>query len=242
MSLINALSDNEVHLWQINIDDIAWDKFFNVLHRDEIEKATRFHNKELQHRYRRCRSALRLLLAHYSGQHAANITLHYGPFGKPEIAGHAWHFNVSHSMQWALVAISSQPIGVDLEYLNQTSIKTAELIDMVCHPEEKITLALLSDSERNALFYQLWTQKEAYYKALGSGLQNTLQALRFTSVCPRVSQVCDEHTKTTSPFFVHYLSFLNGYAASVCLPQAQAHICLFETLPKQFTHLDKNEP
>jgi 4'-phosphopantetheinyl transferase len=229
MGLAGSLQDGEVHIWKMQLSSPKWDKFSSVLSADEYEKASRYRTPQLQKNYSRCRSALRQILSLYTNQEAAALNFRYGKFGKPELLEQPPHFNVSHSGDHALIAISRQLVGVDLEFTGKTNTDLAGLIDFVCHPMEIVALARLPEAEKSAMFYQLWTQKEAYCKILGVGLQQSLKALHFDATAnPSVFQVCVEDNHQSAPFFVHNLTLLNGYAASVCLSLATASIDLFE--------------
>ncbi len=222
----------DLHLWQIDVADAGWDRVSDVLSLDEWETADRFRTHKLRLYYRRCRSALRVLLSRYSPQNAADIQFHYGEFGKPDMADRKLHFNLSHSENLGLVAISLHPVGIDLEFVNPLRIDMG-LVNILCHPVEKTSFLRLPPNERYALFYQLWTKKEAYRKALGVGLQRSLCALRLEDLSPTVSQVYDEHPANDSSFFVYNIPSVFGYAASVCLPHSGARISLFKIEPRK---------
>lgn len=228
MGPARSLQHDEVHIWQMKPGIAQWDKFSAVLSDDERVKAVRFRTPQLGQNYSRCRSALRLILARYANQSASTLKFRYGRFGKPELLQHGLRFNLSHSGEHALIAISSHVVGVDLEFMGKTNVDLPGLIDLVCHPEEKSTLSPLGKQEKSAMFYRLWTQKEAYCKMLGVGLQQSLDALHFSPTAnPRVSQVCGEERDHASTYYVHDLNSLDGYAASVCLPLADVRIGLF---------------
>lgn len=222
------LGTHDVHVWQVDLDDAAWDAHFRLLSGDEREKAGSFRTRELQDHYRRCRSALRMLLADHAGRPAASLQFQYNRFGKPMLADQPWHFNLSHSGKLALIAVSRHPVGVDLEALDKPGINVDELAEWVCHPNEKAALARLPTAERRMLFYRLWTQKEAYCKALGIGLLRAFPALRMDTLpAQSIAKVVDEHADSTSAFFVYDVPTLAGYAASVCIPSAEARISPF---------------
>jgi 4'-phosphopantetheinyl transferase len=140
-------------------------------------------------------------------------------------------FHLSHSGEHALIAISAHALGVDLEFTGKKNVDLDGLIDMVCHPDEKTTLMQLQETEKSAQFYRLWTQKEAYCKMLGLGLQQSLPALHFkTTESDTVQQVCVEgcdFTPAPPAHFVHRLNLLDGYAASLCLPLENPRIAFF---------------
>ena len=228
MGLAGSLQYDEAHVWQVNLNNPIWDGFATVLNDAEREKAGRFRKPQLQLYHRRCRSALRLILGRYVNQPASNLHFQYGEFGKPELLDHRLQFNLSHSGEHAMVAVCAHEIGVDLEFMGKSRADLDGLINMVCHPEEKAILALLREPEKSAQFYRLWTQKEAYCKMSGLGLQHSLPDLHFKATAHEaVLQVCPDAGGRPSSHFVHRLDILDGYAASLCLPIEKARIDFF---------------
>ena len=81
--------------------------------------------------------------------------------GKPRAAGRA--FNLSHSGEYTVLAVSDSSVGVDIECCSLRHVRVAESVYTPAElcwmneaPEERFTL--------------LWTLKEAVSKALGLGL------------------------------------------------------------------------
>lgn len=229
MGLAGSLQYGEAHVWQVNLDNPIWDMFSSILSADERERAKRFRTEQLQQSFSRCRSALRLVLARYVNLPASELTFSYGKFGKPELADHRLQFNLSHSREHALIAISSHRVGIDLEFMGKPDIDLPGMIDMICHPDEKAALAALAENARAPQFYRLWSRKEAYCKMRGSGLTNSLPALHFDPTeNPTVFAACDAGEQGP-PGFIYDLSLLDGYSASLCLPLANAKIGVFHT-------------
>ncbi len=92
-----------------------------------------------------------------------------GEHGKPAIEGYPeLHFSLSHSGNFVACAIGEMPVGVDVQ-----TIVTARdsLVNYTTSESEKAKLqSLEAPAERNAYFTQLWTLKECYVKATGTGL------------------------------------------------------------------------
>jgi hypothetical protein len=93
--------------------------------------------------------------------------------GKPELKTHfpSLHFNLSHCDELAVIAASYQcPVGIDIESTHR-SHALHECESTFCHPTEMADLPLNHD-ERAAALLELWTAKEAFLKAIGTGLSN----------------------------------------------------------------------
>lgn len=77
-------------------------------------------------------------------------------------------FNMSHSKDYAVCAISDEPVGVDIE-----SVKTKDVahMDKILHEKEYQILGFITNSEeQKKYFYECWVTKESYLKNLGCGL------------------------------------------------------------------------
>jgi 4'-phosphopantetheinyl transferase len=231
MNSAGSLQDHDVHIWRVLLDDPKWDDYASVLNDAERAKAARYRTQTLQQRNRRCRSALRVILARYVAAGAADLVFQYGQYGKPELQDRPVHFNVSHSGDVALLAVAKQALGVDLEDTGKERSDLDGLIDMVCHPSEQVALAQLTDANKVTQFYQLWTQKEAYCKMLGLGLQQSLPALYFEPVPGttgnQVAQVCAEDHLPPVPSVLYRLDAPGEFSASLCIALAEARITYF---------------
>ncbi len=91
-------------------------------------------------------------------------------FGKPYIEGNALFFNISHSKTRAAIAISSSPVGVDLEVLHGRNYDRI-ITSFSKREQEKI----LSESD----FLKSFTAREAYAKKLGVSLASVFKKLEF---------------------------------------------------------------
>lgn len=141
---------------------------------DERQRAARFYFEPDQRRFGTTRGLLRGLLGVALGTHPADVTLVEGAFGKPHLdprhGARDLHFNVSHSGDFAVLALTrSVRVGVDIE-LMKPSRDLTHLAHRVFHPDE---IRLLEGSQEPALlerFYRIWARKEAAAKALGRGI------------------------------------------------------------------------
>ena len=75
------------------------------------------------------------------------------------------HFNLSHSGTLATCAVSAQPVGVDVEVLQNAD---PGVVAMCFQPIEQEWINQADDQRR--AFTRLWTRKESYLKLRGTGL------------------------------------------------------------------------
>jgi 4'-phosphopantetheinyl transferase len=98
-----------------------------------------------------------------------------GPHGKPQLAHDLFAqrplcFNVSHSHELAVIALSERgDIGVDIEYISQKT-DIGLMMPRVFSIAEQAAIRALDVSAQRAAFFRVWARKEAYIKALGTGL------------------------------------------------------------------------
>jgi 4'-phosphopantetheinyl transferase len=94
--------------------------------------------------------------------------------GRPALLGAPAEFSLSRASGLVLIAIAPGPVGVDIEAHAQP--ETASEVARLLHPAERAEIAAAPPSQRAALFTRIWTRKEAYLKALGSGITDDLAA------------------------------------------------------------------
>lgn len=167
---------DEVDVWLVDLD--REDERGVVLSSDEAARAGRLLLPEKRRQFRNARSALRHVLARALARPAAELRFAYGEHGRPLLLDHPIAFNLSHSGRWALVAVAAQgDLGVDVEE-TATGRPLDRLAERFFSPDERRRYRRLPAAERRAAFYRAWTLKEAYVKALGTGL--SFSSRRFT--------------------------------------------------------------
>jgi 4'-phosphopantetheinyl transferase len=175
----------EVHLWLIDLDNGSdcIEIFRSYLSDDERKRAARIRIRKVQDHFVVARGFLRKILGESLSTPPENLDFVYGPHGKPELQNTGSvniHFNLSHSSSLALLAINRQhPIGVDIEVARQGRpfMRLAERFFSV---REIGDLHDLDEASILDGFYACWTRKEAYLKAIGTGLATPLNAFDVT--------------------------------------------------------------
>jgi len=114
---------------------------------------------------------MRQIMAAQLGVDAASLRWQIGSHDKPHLLGHpGWHFNLSHSGDWALLGMSpSAPIGVDIECHKEMRDMTGIVRHQFSATEQAAFLTIACEAQVD-WFFSVWSRKEACLKALGSGL------------------------------------------------------------------------
>lgn len=126
-------------------------------------------------KYRRPEDRMRCLAAGFLLSERLNVhsddDLIYSAYGKPMLRSGAKCFNLSHSGDYAALAVADTPIGVDIELIQPFD---RQIVDECFTAQERLWLR---ERETDAAFFKLWTAKEAVMKAIGMGL--SLHPLSF---------------------------------------------------------------
>ncbi len=146
-----------------------------LLHADEIERASRYHRRIDRLRSLYTRSLLRILVGRYTNQNPLAVRLTKGLRNKPELPNNlGWQVNATHSGNWILLAIGKSSVGIDVEEIKRDFTFT-DVIPISFSTQEQEYLE--ADGENKVRFYELWTRKEAFVKAIGSGIDETFSQI-----------------------------------------------------------------
>jgi len=141
--------------------------------------------KQIQ-RYKMIKDAKRSLLGELlirkvviDTYHCSNdsITFSFNQYGKPFISNIPnFHFNLSHSGNWVVCAVSTKAIGVDIEEIKEVNYEVAEYC---FSKKENSELLNVEEDKRPGYFFMIWTLKESYLKAQGIGIIEDLKSINF---------------------------------------------------------------
>ncbi|MBV9911553.1 MAG: 4'-phosphopantetheinyl transferase superfamily protein [Sinobacteraceae bacterium] len=170
----------EVHLWFIFCNEVRDASMLaryrgTLLSRSEAAREATFHRGEDRHRYLLTRAAIRCILSEYAPIAPAKWTFVTDEHGRPWLtdvpeAARRVSFNISHTDGIILIAITADAaLGVDVEW-HDTRTDRMALAERYFAPAEAASLRRLPAERQLAAFFDLWTLKEAYIKARGSGL------------------------------------------------------------------------
>ena len=146
----------------------------------ELRRAERFTFDRDRNRYIVARARLRELLATRLNVRPEAIELTYGVHGKPVLARRFedtdLRFNLSHSDDVAVYAFSlGREIGIDVEAIRAIPDADDIAAKFFSRRENEAYLDL-DPSDKPLGFFNCWTRKEAFIKAIGEGLYYPLDS------------------------------------------------------------------
>ena len=220
-----SLDDDEVHIWRISLEqpDDVRSAFFDTLTADERQKAERFRFEKDRRHFINSRGALRSILGRYLGIQPEYLRFSYNSYGKPALVDgtgvETLRFNVSHAAGLALYALTSKrEIGIDVEF-SREDFASMEIAERFFSPAEVEALRALSPDARTPAFFNCWTRKEAYIKALGKGLSHPLHSFTVSLAAeePVALLITENDPGEASEWTLKELPVGDGYVAAVAV-------------------------
>jgi 4'-phosphopantetheinyl transferase len=161
-----------------------------TLSSDEVARCARLRSSRDRRRYATARGLLRLALARYVGASPRGLAFSYGSAGKPSLldrggdpgaraSGSHLHFNLSHSDDLLLIAISRRgPVGVDVERVRPIAHIEEIARRWLSREEYRAIRRARTDEVKARRFFTAWTLAEARAKASGRGMWSTTREER----------------------------------------------------------------
>jgi 4'-phosphopantetheinyl transferase len=154
---------------------------------------------------------------------------------KPALAGNSsLCFSLSHAGDRAALAVAwEQEVGIDLEPVDPT-LDLPPLLAVACTPAEFALIDALPTAERVASFLTHWTLKEAYLKALGTGLSRDPRAISIELLANDRVAVHDSDPETANqPWSLRQLNAGPGWAAALAIRGVEPVVREFNWSPRQ---------
>ncbi|MDQ0191716.1 4'-phosphopantetheinyl transferase family protein [Paenibacillus wynnii] len=147
-----------------------------------------------------------------------DVEFEYNEFGKPLVSGDTpCYFNVSHSGDWVVCAVDSDAIGIDIEQKSDIDLEIARRF----FTSQEYRYIFGGDPiTRKDRFYEIWTFKESYIKAVGKGLSIPLQSFEVQiekqeygeSLLARI----DRNSSSDNVWFLKQFNMNADYKVAIC--------------------------
>jgi len=175
LSEANQVIDLQTDYVHIYISSIAKTNFLNA-YLTEVEKVkcSRFIQQADKDRFTTGRYLIRSILPKYIPDLTPLFELSVTETNKLYLPNTEVYFNLAHSGDLVVLALSNKPIGIDIEHVKP--IKDMTDVMQVCFNEQEIH-SINSSPNPQFRFYEFWTRKEAILKATGEGIATNLLAL-----------------------------------------------------------------
>ena len=160
-----------------NVCAAEYDREYCRLDDSLKSRIDRMKNIDSKHRTLLGRMLARNAVRHVCGADADGISISVDARGKPYAPGYDCCISISHSGDWVVCAFGTSVVGVDIELVRTIDIR---LVKRVCTTNEyeyvlgshMQEFGMITDVDVLRRFFEIWTLKEAYFKALGTGITN----------------------------------------------------------------------
>lgn len=192
-------ADDELHIWTL-----------------ETEKLGKMHKSPDS------RAVLTHILSHMLNVPEPSISLGFGAHGKPFLVSPEHepplHFNISHSGKYIVLAFSTSPIGIDIEYLDRDT-KIDQMAHRFFHLTEQKLISTSEDCNKKKQFFRIWTIKEAFLKAIGTGITiptNSFYATEINKNSFHINAVDKKDQEEYSSWTLQAVHAPDNYICTIC--------------------------
>ncbi len=207
--------------------DLFLSKLENHLHEDEVKRI-----KGISNIVQARRSGIgSLLVAHIvsciSGVPKQGISMHRYENGKPFLPDFPnLHYNISHTNNIVVAAIGNHVMGVDIEAISTARMPIAKRF--FSKPELEL-LKRCKKRDLDTLFFELWTARESFAKATGTGI--------FASISHFVPEKTEEgwqvNDKSTGIWSIRHYRYGNNFVIALCVAKEKEFPEAIETIDLQ---------
>jgi 4'-phosphopantetheinyl transferase len=230
-----SLGAVDVHVWAACLDAPVGiiSRCASLLPPDEKERAARFRFDKHRNRFIVGRAILRSVLGQHLNCPPEQLRFVHGSHGKPALASElgsgGLHFNLAHSEDIALLAVSRVgPIGVDVEQVRPMT-DADELVERFFSARENALFQELAENQKSTAFFNLWTRKEAWLKAIGEGIAHSLNRVEVTFLPDEPARLLalPNESGSNSDWALRELAPARGVVGAIAVPNLQFSLCTF---------------
>lgn len=206
---MSRMNNNYLYYTNIdNLDDCSFNQSLDLISEYRLNKI----NKYINIKDKKLSLCSELLLRRAFNDLCINsgFDFKHGDNNKPYIDKCDVKYNISHSGNYAICAISIDEIGVDIEEIRECKNDIAR----ACFSCKEIELLNSIDdtNERLHTFYRLWTLKESFIKNIGIGLYLPLNT--FTVMLDKEISIIQDYDN--NKYYFEEINIDPKYKCSVC--------------------------
>lgn len=163
--------------WDHHTDDRLVQRLVPFLSAERQERYARLSRRADRHLMVIAEVLARCQICRLTGRRNDEIAFIRNRFGKPYMApGSSLFFNISRSGCWIVTAIDRCEVGIDIERIKPMKPEEARLL---CTSREYRIASGLDADARPRFLHWLWTAKQSYLKARGTGRYGPLDELEI---------------------------------------------------------------
>ena len=189
-----ALPPGTVHVWVRPVPPGPEDEGLDRLDPEETARWHRFRRPETRRLFAAAHALLRAALSRYAAVDPRDWRFAADAHGRPHLTGPetGLTFNLTHTDGLAACAVArGLAVGIDAERPDRR-LDLDGMARVAFADPERAQVAAAPPERRNAVFFGVWTLKEAYIKARGLGLALPLKSFSVTVEPPSITPAADD--------------------------------------------------
>ena len=166
-----ASGARDVGIWRLDCirhrdDDRRFDAALDARERDRLRM---MRSADARIRFSAGRWLARHVLARRLGCRESDVELTVDPHGRPSLARGRFDFNLSHAGSIVVLALGATRVGIDVEATGRVA-NWRSIARRFFSADEIAAIEACAEEERRTAFFRTWVRKEAFVKALGTGV------------------------------------------------------------------------
>ncbi|MGG4046130.1 MULTISPECIES: 4'-phosphopantetheinyl transferase family protein [Paenibacillus] len=215
----------KLYILSIDLKSNGLEDHFNelltFLDEDNRCKILKVKNKEAQTRSLAGQLLIRSIIHNDLNIPNTDIRFSKNEYGKPYLENNPdFHFNITHSNNQIVCITDGDRVGVDVQHIKPIGLDLAR--KFFTEQEHLLLTNIVSYHERLETFYDIWTLKESFIKAVGKGFHIPLNTFNLVHEDKLVSSIYFEE----SSYYFRRYDTIENYKLSVCSvnPDFDSHI------------------
>lgn len=177
------------------MDRITYELLKSEVSKERREKASRYVHIEDAYRSICAELLIRVCYSEFTRESRFPRIL-YERYGKPYLEDNDFfHFNISHSGEWVVIAYGDKEVGIDVE---KVSDEMAEIAPIWMTGSELNRIDMPEGIKKTEEITKLWTMKESYLKYRGTGLYTAMKSFGVLEEMKKYNGEVKFHTRRLS--------------------------------------------
>lgn len=215
----SRINEGIVDIYAVSINSVKHKASFfkGLLNSQELKRASGYHFEKDRLTCIVSRGILKLILGSYISRIAEDVIICIDKYGKPYIESDNLSFNLSHSGDAVLYSVTSgRNVGVDIQHMREID-SMDDIVERFFSEDEISDYRSLPEHLKKEGFYNCWSRKEAYIKALGLGLSYPLDSFTVSLIPGSDVKLLNDKSNDISQWSLKGLPVFPEYAAAVAV-------------------------
>lgn len=201
------------------LDSTTWSHWYSIVDEQRQDQINKYRFPDDKLRSLTAGILLRCMLFNYCHLPLDQLNFSISSYGKPYLTSHPdLYFNLTHSSNFIACSISSLPVGIDIECIENIDLKS--ISSFFSTKEQQFIHSRESEIEKLDAFYSIWTLKEAFTKKIGKGLAIPLDTYSFDLTKKAISL----STSLTNDAQFYSCTIEHHYKFALCSPILEEHV------------------